>query len=169
MPSPTLYYQLDAVMVPRYFRRFLDEVKAWTSKQATRADRPLGKRAQRVVLTLMTSAKSDDRGPRPIHKEVLEDRRAYVLKHRPPLLREAQQIVRAYRPPQGTPLEYRDRLVRLYHKYHPMGDRVEQKVDRWLARKALRAVDITNAILGAKLKCTPSRIQQLAASGAAHR
>ena len=116
LPSPTLYYHLDAVMVPRYFRRFLDEVKAWTSKQATRADRTLGKRAQRVVLTLMTLAKSDDRGPRPIHKEVLEDRRAYVLKHRPPLLREAQQIVRAYRPPQGTPLEYRDRLVRLYHK-----------------------------------------------------
>ena len=50
-----------------------------------------------------------------------------------------------------------------------MGDGVEQKVDRWLARKTLRAVDITNAILGAKLKCTPFRIQHLAASGAARR
>jgi hypothetical protein len=158
-----------------YVRRFRDQTRLWlwgdsgTSPKLGRnpdpTERKLGERAKRVMVHLEFSFFA---GPGRSHwhaetkgSDDAGDVRDAVRGLRPQVLRAAQAVVRAHRPPDladGAD-EYRHALIALWRKYLPD----PPSARRINALLKGRAVDITDAIVAMKLHLRPSRVRRLAA------
>lgn len=164
LPAPLQFYRWDWLIYPPYVRQFLANTQERRDdKHANKKDKKLAEQARCVVEKLTTKVRPHNVGRPRLPEEVIVERRAYVQRHRPILLVDAQHVVRNYRPPHGSRQEYAERLERLWGRHDPMARDVGKKVTRLLdASGHPRAVDITNAILASRLHCQRSLIQELA-------
>ena len=163
-PSMYAYLYFDTVFHPRYLQRFLDAVRNWNSKEATPAERKLGKRGERVVLKLMTRVHFNDKGARAIDPEHTEAVRTYVRSHRPKLLRDLKGIASRFRPPHGSVDEFRERVRKYWacSVYAVDASAINSVLERLFQNSTPpTAFAITNAILATKQHCSPKRVQIL--------